>query len=417
MFGKVCDMSYVPAGLMGFDYRPAKAVWEASRPIRKWLESHRALDRRPGKNDLVVVNDGMSITLKVDGYEVAKWDSTGVVLYPVRSDKHLEVFCHLVGWTNAMYERTNGLYLLTLGRSIHQRTYILPWVPSQSRVRVYRNVPFVSIVRHGEGDNATYEVSPTAHILKAQERLPSSEHSRPWTSAHAIVKHLTQVIKRQLTLLTEIDTRSALSIILQGRIEFIDCVQRHFPTTFFPSTTYRFFRAGVRLPFDKRQVCEAGFRLGLLMLDGKIPSVLGDISTAQALREALLGDSSFAEHVLRSAEEYALSDGVVPNIVIGAMMLSDYSYVKGWSVTGILEQALSYGIIPDLSGISPQVAEWVGKMGNRGFANGWLDDSSAVRRIVSKLFDFGPYSYALVPTWTKGRRVLACSNDDIAVYM
>jgi hypothetical protein len=260
-------------------------------------------------------------------------------------------------------------------------------------------------------------VSPTAHILKAQERLPSSEHSRPWTSAHAIVKHLTQVIKRQLTLLTEIDTRSALSIILQGRIEFIDCVQRHFPTTFFPSTTYRFFRAEMRLPFDMRQVCEAGFRLGLLMLDGKIPSVLGDISTAQALRESLLSDPSFAEHVIRSAEEYALSDGVVPNIIVGAMLLSDYSYVKGWSVTGILEQALNYGITPDLSGISPQVSEWVGKMGVYSVVNGWLDDSSAVRRIVSKLFDFGPYSYSLVPMWVKGQRVLVSSGEEIAAYM
>jgi len=86
----------------------------------------------------------------------------------------------------------------------------------------------------GKGDNATYEVSPTVHVLKAQNRLPSAEHSRPWTSAHAIVKHLTQVIKRQLTLLTEIDTRSALSIILQGRIEFVDCAQRQAPTSFFP---------------------------------------------------------------------------------------------------------------------------------------------------------------------------------------
>jgi hypothetical protein len=417
MFGKVRDMSYVPAGLMGFSLESAKAVWESSRPIRKWPESHRALDRRPGKNDLVVVKEDGAVVLKVDYYEVAKWDETGVVLYPVRSDKHLEVFCHLVGWTNAMYERTNGLYLLTLGRWINQRTHVLPWVPSQSRVRVYRNVPFVSIVRHGEGGNATYEVSPTAHILKAQERLPSSEHSRPWTSAHAIVKHLTQVIKRQLTLLTEIDTRSALSIILQGRIEFIDCVQRHFPTTFFPSTTYRFFRAEMRLPFDMRQVCEAGFRLGLLMLDGKIPSVLGDISTAQALRESLLSDPSFAEHVIRSAEEYALSDGVVPNIIVGAMLLSDYSYVKGWSVTGILEQALNYGITPDLSGISPQVSEWVGKMGVYSVVNGWLDDSSAVRRIVSKLFDFGPYSYSLVPMWVKGQRVLVSSGEEIAAYM
>jgi len=72
MFGKVRDMSYVPAGLMGFDYRPAKSVWEVSRPIRKWPESHRALDRRPGKNDLVVVDDGKSITLKVDYYESRK---------------------------------------------------------------------------------------------------------------------------------------------------------------------------------------------------------------------------------------------------------------------------------------------------------------------------------------------------------
>lgn len=417
MFGKVRDMSYVPAGLMGFDYRPAKAVWEASRPIRKWPEYHRALDRRPGKNDLVVVDDGKSITLKVDYYEVAKWDETGVVLYPVRSDKHLEVFCHLVGWTNAMYERTNGLYLLTLGRGINQRTHVLPWVPSQSRVRVYRNVPFVSIVRHGEGDNATYEVSPTVYILKAQERLPSSENSRPWTSAHAIVKHLTQVIKRQLTLLTEIDTRSALSIILQGRIEFIDCVQRHFPTTFFPSTTYRFFRAGMQLPFDMRQVCEAAFRLGLLMLDGKIPSALGSISSAEALCESLLSDPSFAEHVIRSAEEYALSDGVVPNIVIGAMMLSDHSYIKGWSVTGILEQTLKLGITPDLSSISTQVAGWVASMETYSALNGWLNDSAVVRRIVLKLFDFGPYSYSLVLTWAKGQRVLVSSDEEIAAYM
>lgn len=417
MFGKVRDMSYVPAGLMGFSFDAAKVAWETFRRVRGWPESHRALDRRPGRNDLVVVKEDGAVVLKVDYYEVAKWDETGVVLYPVRSDKHLEVFCHLVGWTNAMYERTNGLYLLTLGRSIHQRTYILPWVPSQSRVWVYRNVPFVSIVRHGEGDNATYEVSPTVHVLKAQNRLPSAEHSRPWTSAHAIVKHLTQVIRRQLTLLTELNTTSALSLILQGRIEFIDCVQRHFPTTFFPSTTYRFFRADVRLPFDKDQVCEAGFRLGLLMLDGKIPSVLGSISTAQELREALLGDSSFAEYVLRSAEEYALSDGVVPNIVIGAMMLSDYSYVKGWSVTGILEQTLKLGITPDLSGISTQVAEWVASMGAYYALNGWLNDSAVVRRIIPKLFDFGPYSYSLVPTWAKGQRVLACNNDDIAEYM
>lgn len=417
MFGKVRDMSYVPAGLMGFSFDTAKVAWETFRRVRGWPESHRSLDRRPGKNDLVVVKEDGAVVLKVDYYEVAKWDETGVVLYPVRSDKHLEVFCHLVGWTNAMYERTNGLYLLTLGRGINQRTHVLPWVPSQSRVRVYRNVPFVSIVQHGSGDNATYEVSPTVHVLKAQNRLPSAEHSRPWASAHAIVKHLTQVIRRQLTLLTEIDTRSALSIILQGRIEFIDCVQRHFPTTFFPSTTYRFFRADVRLPFDKRQVCEAGFRLGLLMLDGKIPSVLGSISSAEALRESLLSDPSFAEHVIRSAEEYALSDGVVPNIVIGAMMLSDYSYVKGWSVTGILEQALSYGITPDLTNVSEQVSEWVGKMGVYSVVNGWLNDSAVVRRIIPKLFDFGPYSYSLVPMWAKGQRVLACSDEEIAAYM
>ena len=417
MFGKVRDMSYVPAGIMGFSFDTAKVAWETFRRVRGWPESHRSLDRRPGKNDLVAVNNGESITLKVDHYDVARWDDTGVVILPIRSDKHLEVFCHLVGWTNALYERKNGLYLLTLGRSIHRRTHVLPWVPSQSRVWVYRNAPFVSIVQHGSGDNATYEVSPTVHILKAQERLPSSEHSRPWTSAHTIVKHLTQVIRRQLTLLTELNTTSALSLILQGRIEFIDCVQRHFPTMFFPSTTYRFFRADVRLFFDKGQVCEAGFRLGLLMLDGKIPSVLGSISTAQELREALLGDSSFAEHVLRSAEEYALSDGVVPNIIVGAMLLSDYSYVKGWSVTGILEQALSYGIIPDLSGISPQVSEWVGKMGVYSVVNGWLNDSAVVRRIIPKLFDFGPYSYSLVPMWAKGQRVLVSSDEEIAAYM
>ena len=284
-------------------------------------------------------------------------------------------------------------------------------------MRVYRDVPFVSIVQHGSGDNATYEVSPTVHILKAQDRLPSAEHSRPWTSAHAIVKHLTQVIRRQLTLLTELNTTSALSLILQGRIEFIDCVQRHFPTMFFPSTTYRFFRADVRLPFDKGQVCEAGFRLGLLMLDGKIPSVLGSISTAQELREALLEDPSFAEYVLRSAEEYALSDGVVLNIVIGAMMLSGHSYIKGWSVTGILEQTLGYGIIPDLSGISPQVSEWVASMRTYSALNGWLNDSAVVRRIIPKLFDFGPYSYSLVPMWAKGQRVLVSSDEEIAAYM
>lgn len=417
MFGKYRDMSSVPAGIMGFSFDTAKVAWETFRRVRGWPESHRSLDRRPGKNDLVVVKEGGAVVLKVDYYEVAKWDETGVVLYPVRSDKHLDVFCHVMGWRDVAYERKNGLYLLSLGRSIHRRTYVLPWVPSQSRVRVYRNVPFVSIVQHGSGDNATYEVSPTVHILKAQNRLPSAEHSRPWASAHAIVKHLTQVIRRQLTLLTELNTTSALSLILQGRIEFIDCVQRHFPTMFFPSTTYRFFRADVRLPFDKRQVCEAGFRLGLLMLDGKIPSVLGSISSAEALRESLLSDPSFAEHVIRSAEEYALSDGVVPNIVIGAMLLSDYSYVKGWSVTGILEQALSYGITPDLTNVSEQVSEWVGKMGVYSVVNGWLNDSAVVRRIIPKLFDFGPYSYAIVPTWTKGQRVLVSSNDDIAAYM
>lgn len=417
MFGKHRDMSSVPAGIMGFSFDTAKVAWETFRRVRGWPEFYRALDRRPGRNDLVAVNNGESITLEVDYYEVAKWDETGVVLYPVRSDKHLEVFCRLVGWTNAMYERTNGLYLLTLGRGINQRTHVLPWVPSQSRVRVYRNVPFVSIVRHGEGDNATYEVSPTVHILKAQNRLPSAEHSRPWTSAHAIVKHLTQVIRRQLTLLTELNTTSALSLILQGRIEFIDCVQRHFPTTFFPSTTYRFFRAEMQLPFDMRQVCEAGFRLGLLMLDGKIPSVLGSISSAEALRESLLSDHSFAEHVIRSAEEYALSDGVVPNIIVGAMLLSDHSYIKGWSVTGILEQTLKLGITPDLSGISTQVAGWVASMGTYSALNGWLNDSAVVRRIISKLFDFGPYSYSLVPTWAKGQRVLASSDEEIAAYM
>lgn len=417
MFGKYRDMSSVPAGIMGFSFDTAKVAWETFRRVRGWPESHRSLDRRPGKNDLVVVKEDGAVVLKVGYYEVAKWDETGVVLYPVRSDKHLDVFCHVMGWRDVAYERKNGLYLLSLGRSIHRRTYVLPWVPSQSRVRVYRNVPFVSIVQHGSGDNATYEVSPTVHILKAQNRLPSAEHSRPWASAHAIVKHLTQVIRRQLTLLTELNTTSALSLILQGRIEFIDCVQRHFPTMFFPSTTYRFFRADVRLPFDKRQVCEAGFRLGLLMLDGKIPSVLGSISSAEALRESLLSDPSFAEHVIRSAEEYALSDGVVPNIVIGAMLLSDYSYVKGWSVTGILEQALSYGITPDLTNVSEQVSEWVGKMGVYSVVNGWLNDSAVVRRIIPKLFDFGPYSYAIVPTWTKGQRVLVSSNDDIAAYM
>jgi hypothetical protein len=417
MFGKYRDMSSVPAGIMGFSLDAAKVAWETFRRVRGWPESHRSLDRRPGKNDLVAVNNGESITLKVDYYEVAKWDSTGVVLYPVRSDKHLDVFCHVMGWRDVAYERENGLYLLSLGRSIHRRTHVLPWVPSQSRVRVYRNVPFVSIVQHGSGDNATYEVSPTVHILKAQNRLPSAEHSRPWTSAHAIVKHLTQVIRRQLTLLTELNTTSALSLILQGRIEFIDCVQRHFPTTFFPSTTYRFFRANVRLPFDKGQVCEAGFRLGLLMLDGKIPSVLGSISTAQELREALLEDSSFAEYVLRSAEEYALSDGVVPNIVIGAMMLSDHSYIKGWSVTCILEQTLKLGITPDLSGISTQVAGWVASMGAYSALNGWLNDSAVVRRIIPKLFDFGPYSYSLVPMWVKGQRVLVSSGEEIAAYM
>lgn len=417
MFGKVRDMSYVPAGLMGFSFDTAKVAWETFRRVRGWPESHRSLDRRPGKNDLVVVKEDGAVVLKVDYYEVAKWDETGVVLYPVRSDKHLDVFCHVMGWRDVAYERKNGLYLLSLGRSIHRRTYVLPWVPSQSRVRVYRNVPFVSIVQHGSGDNATYEVSPTVHILKAQNRLPSAEHSRPWASAHAIVKHLTQVIRRQLTLLTELNTTSALSLILQGRIEFIDCVQRHFPTMFFPSTTYRFFRADVRLPFDMRQVCEAGFRLGLLMLDGKIPSVLGSISSAEALRESLLSDPSFAEHVIRSAEEYALSDGVVPNIVIGAMLLSDYSYVKGWSVTGILEQALSYGITPDLTNVSEQVSEWVGKMGVYSVVNGWLNDSAVVRRIIPKLFDFGPYSYAIVPTWTKGQRVLVSSDEEIAAFL
>lgn len=417
MFGKHRDMSRVPAGIMGFSLNAAKVAWETFRCVRGWPESHRSLDRRPGRNDLVAVNNGDSITLKVDHCDVARWDDTGVVILPIWSDKHLDVFCHVMGWQDVAYKRENGLYLLSLGRSIHQRTYILPWVPSQSRVRVYRNVPFVSIVQHGSGDNATYEVSPTVHILKAQNRLPSAEHSRPWTSAHAIVKHLTQVIRRQLTLLTELNTTSALSLILQGRIEFIDCVQRHFPTTFFPSTTYRFFRADVRLPFDKGQVCEAGFRLGLLMLDGKIPSVLGSISTAQELREALLEDSSFAEHVIRSAEEYALSDGVVPNIVIGAMLLSDYSYIKGWSVTGILEQTLKLGITPDLSGISTQVAGRVASMGTYSALNGWLNDSAVVRRIIPKLFYFGPYSYSLVPMWAKGQRVLVSSDEEIAAYM
>lgn len=417
MFGVHRDMSSVPAGIMGFSFDTAKVAWETFRRVRGWPESHRSLDRRPGKNDLVAVNNGESITLKVDHYDVARWDDTGVVILPIRSDKHLDAFCHVMGWLDVAYKRENGLYLLTLGRWINQRTHVLPWVPRQSRVRVYRDVPFVSIVQHGSGDNATYEVSPTVHILKAQNRLPSAEHSRPWTSAHAIVKHLTQVIRRQLTLLTELNTASALSLILQGRIEFIDCVQRHFPTTFFPSTTYRFFRADVRLPFDKRQVCEAGFRLGLLMLDGKIPSVLGSISTAQELREALLEDSSFAEYVLRSAEEYALSDGVVPNIVIGAMMLSDHSYIKGWSVTGILEQTLKLGITPDLTNVSEQVSEWVGKMGVYPVVNGWLNDSAVVRRIIPKLFDFGPYSYSLVPMWAKGQRVLVSSDEEIAAYM
>jgi hypothetical protein len=99
------------------------------------------------------------------------------------------------------------------------------------------------------------------------------------------------------------------------------------------------------------------------------------------------------------------------------MMLSDHSYIKGWSVTCILEQTLKLGITPDLSGISTQVAGWVASMGAYSALNGWLNDSAVVRRIIPKLFDFGPYSYSLVPMWVKGQRVLVSSGEEIAAYM
>ena len=49
--------------------------------------------------------------------------------------------------------------------------------------------------------------------------------------------------------------------------------------------------------------------------------------------------------------------------------------------------------------------------------NGWLNDSAVARRIIHKLFDFGPYSYSLVPMWAKGQRVLVSSDEEIAAYM
>ena len=98
-------------------------------------------------------------------------------------------------------------------------------------------------------------------------------------------------------------------------------------------------------------------------------------------------------------------------------MLSGHSYIKGWSVTGILEQTLKLGVIPDLSGISIQVAGWVASMVIYSALNGWLNDSAVVRRIIPKLFDFGPYSYSIVPTWAKGQRVLVSSDEEIAACM